>query len=308
MALLVVAVCLKADMAQPNEHLNIGFSRSIVGGVNENDALAVMKVWATELMVYENYYVNVQPKIYADAKEIKKALKQNQVDFIAFTTNDFFEFQSLLDHKKFVFPVYEGRIAEDYLLMVRKNSPVKSIKDLMGGSLIFLKNARTAVAVTWLDVELVRLGMSATKHFFNRMKPASKISDAILPLFFGKEDACLVTRKGFEIMAELNPQISHRLKILMASKGYIPGCLAFRKGFQSKIKEIILNRIEFWNQVPSGHQILTIFQVDALVPRPIEILGPTMEMIKEHRQLFGAELQIFQLESKANFAALKNVY
>ncbi len=289
--LLVAAVCLKTDMVQSNEHINIGFSRSIIGRFNENDALAVMKAWATELMVSENYVVNVQPKIYGDAGEIKTALKQNRVDFICFSTNEFFDFQRLLDQERFIFPVYGDNITQDYLLVVRKNSHIKALKDLQGRSLIFLKNAKTTLSILWLDVELARSGMPSTGRFFKRVTSVGKVSDALLPLFFGKEDACLVTRKGFMVMADLNPQISRQLKILVASKGYIPGFLAFRKNYQSKIKEITLKRIEFWNQAPSGHHILTIFQVDALVPRPFEVLVPTMEMIKEHRRLFDAESQ-----------------
>lgn len=303
MALLVVAVWLTPHTAQPNEHLNIGFSRSIIGGVKESDALAVIKVWATELMVSENYMVHVRPQIYGDVREIKTGLEQKLVDLIAIATNEFFDFQSLLDLEKIVFPVYDGDMTEEYLLVVRKNSPVKELKDLMGGSLSILKNARTALSIVWLDVKLARSGMPSAAYFFNRMKSADNISKALLPIFFGKEDACLVTRKSFEIMAELNPQISHRLKILTASKGYIPGFLAFRKNYQSKIKEIALNRFEFWSQVPAGHQILTIFQVDALVPRPFDILGPTVALIKEHRRFWGDDIGTARAESQAKSAA-----
>ncbi|MCG8551467.1 MAG: phosphate/phosphite/phosphonate ABC transporter substrate-binding protein [Desulfobacterales bacterium] len=285
--LLAAAMCLKAGMVQANEQINLGFSRSIVGGVNENDALAVIKVWATELMVSENYFVNVRPKIYGDAGEMKTALQQNLVDFICFNTNEFFDFAHLLDQEKFVFPVYEGSMTEGYLLVIRKNSPIETLEDLKGRSLIFSKNARTALSFIWLDVELARAGLPVTEHFFNRVKPAGKVSDALLPIFFGKEDACLVTRRGFGIMAELNPQISHQLKFLAASKGYIPGFLAFRKNYRSKIKEVILNRIGLWGQTFAGHQILTIFQTDGLVPKPSGVLGPTMALIKEHRHLFS---------------------
>ena len=137
MALLVTAVCLQAGMAQPNERINIGFSRSIVDEVNENDALAVIKVWATELLVSENYFVNVYPEIYKDAREIQTALKQNRTDFICFATSEFFDFQSLLDRDNFVFNVNEGSMTEEYLLVTREKSPIAQIKDLKGGSLFF---------------------------------------------------------------------------------------------------------------------------------------------------------------------------
>ena len=302
MALLIAAVCLQAGTAQPNERINIGFSRSIVGEVNENDILAAIKAWATELMVAENYFVNVQPQIYGDVRDIQTALKQARTDFICFTTTEFVALQHLLNREKLIFSVSGGSMTEEYLLLTPKKSPIAEIKDLKGRSLIYSKNSRSALSVTWLDIELARSGLPTAANFFKRMEPVGKVSDALLPVFFGKKNACLVTRKGFEIMAELNPQISRQLKVLAASKEYIPGILAFRKSYQSKIKEIVLNRIEIWDQTPAGRQIFTIFQTDMLVIKPFEILGPTMELIKEHRHLFGADTGTFRPKSKAKVA------
>ena len=141
-----------------------------------------------------------------------------------------------------------------------------------------------------MDVELLRAGLPASERFFKRMLPESKVSETLLPIFFGKEDGCLVTRKGFNIMAELNPQISNQLKILAASSKYIPNLLAFNKKYQSKMKDVISERIESWVQTPAGRQILTIFQTEALVPKPFDTLGPTMELITEHQSLCGADI------------------
>nr|WP_320192146.1 PhnD/SsuA/transferrin family substrate-binding protein [uncultured Desulfobacter sp.] len=302
MALLVVTVCLHAGPAQSIERLNIGFSRSIIGGVNENDALAVIKVWATELIVSENVAVNVHPEIYGDVREIENALKRNQADFICITSTEFFDLQHLLDREKCIFSVNEGRMTEEYLLITRKSSPIAELKDLKSRSLLFTKNARNALSVIWLDVELGRAGLPAAEHFFNRMEPVGKISAALLPIFFGREDACLVTRNGFDIMAELNPQIPNQLKILTASMKYIPDFLVFRKGYQSIIKDIILKEIQTWNQTPAGHQILTIFHTDALIPKPFEILWPTMDLIKEHRRLWGDDTGTIRPDSRAEAA------
>ncbi len=303
MVLLLVTVCLHTGPAHSTERLNIGFSRLIVGEVNENDALAVIKLWATELIVSENIAVHVHPKIYGDFQEIQNALEQNQADFICITSAEYFDLQHLLDPKTCIFSVNGGHMSEEYLLITRKNSPIAELKDLKDRSLIFTKNARTALSVIWLDVVLGRVGLPAAEQFFNRMVPVDKVSAALLPIFFGREDACLVTRNGFDIVAELNPQISRQLKILTASRKYIPDFLIFRKGYQSKIKDIILNQIQTWNETPAGHQILTIFHTDALIPKPFEILGPTMALIEEHRHFLGDGTGAVRAESQTEVAA-----
>jgi len=299
MFLLAAAVCLPAGPAQSIETIHVGFSRSIVGEINENDTLAAVKLWSTKLVVTDDVPVNVQPKIYEDVREIETALKKNMVDLINLDASEFFDLQHLLDHEKFIIAVYGGTITVEYLLLVRRKSRIADIKDLRGCVLKFPKNARNALSTIWLDVELAAAGLPATEHFFDQMVSTNKINRAVLPVFFGKADACLVTRKGFETMVELNPQISQQLRILAASKEYIPGFLGFSKSYQSGIKDVVENNIKNWNQTPAGYQILTMFQMGGLMFQPLEILGPTMELIKKHRRLFGADTGTSLSESNA---------
>lgn len=289
MLLLAAAVCLQVGLAQSAEIVRVEFSRLIIGEINENDTMAAVKLWSTALVVTDDFSVNVQPIIYEDARGIEIALNKCMVDLINLGVDEFFDLQHLLDPEKFIVAVNGGTITEEYLLLARTKSHIADIKDLKGGALRFSKNARTVLSTIWLDVKLAEAGLPSTEHFFDQMIPANKISGALLPVFFGKADACLVTRKGFNTMAELNPQISHQLRILAASKEYIPGFLAFRKSYHSEIKDVVVNNIKTWHQTSAGRQILTIFQMDDLVFQPFEIIVPTMELIKEHRRLFGAD-------------------
>ena len=297
MVLLAAAVCLQALQAQSAEIIHLGFSRSIVGEINENDTMAAVKLWSTNLVVTSDFSVNIQPKIYEGTRKIETALKKSLVDLINLNVGEFFDLQHLLDREMLIVPINRGSITEEYLLLARRKSSIADIKDLSGGVLRFLKNRRTVLSTIWLDVKLAEAGLPGTKHFFDQMVPANKISGTLLPVFFGKADACLVTRKGFDTMAELNPQISHRLKILAASKEYVPGFLGFRKNYQSGIKDIVVNNIRNWHQTPAGYQILTMFQMDDLMLQPFEILGPTMKLIKEHRRLFGVDTETSPPES-----------
>lgn len=289
LVLSAIAAFLPVCQAHPEEIVHMGFSRSIIGEINENDAMAALKMWSTQLVVRDDYPVSVQPKIYNDLGEIETAIKHNTVDLINLSAVDFFHLQHLLSHEQFIFAVYGGRLTVEYLLLVRKKSGFADIKDLEKAVLRVPKDARSTLAAIWLDVQLAKAGLPEAKQFFDKVVPVNKISEAVLPVFFGKTDACLVPRKGFNTMAELNPQISQQLRIVAASKGYIPGFLGFRKNYQSRIKGVIVKNIKNWHQTPAGYQILTMFQMDDLALNSIEILGPTMELIEEYRRLFGTD-------------------
>nr|WP_321398770.1 PhnD/SsuA/transferrin family substrate-binding protein [uncultured Desulfobacter sp.] len=296
MVLLAMALCVKSGPALAEETVHVGFSRSIIGEVNENDTMAAVKLWATKLVITDDFPVNVQPKIYEDVKELEMALEQDLVDLISLSTVEFVDLQDLLDRENIICAVNAGSIPDEYLLLVRTNSRFAAMEDLKGGVLRFLKNGRTVLSTLWLDVELAKTGRPATKDFFGQVIPGYKIGEALLPVFFGKADACLVTRKGFETMAELNPQISEQLKILAVSKAYVSSFLGFRKNYQGRLKHIILNNVKDWDQTPAGYQILTMFQMDDLVLKPIDFLKPAMELIKEHRRWFGADTNAFRSE------------
>ncbi|WP_320045272.1 PhnD/SsuA/transferrin family substrate-binding protein [uncultured Desulfobacter sp.] len=294
----IVAALLAAGPAKSEEIVNMGFSRSIIGEINENDTLAALKLWATQLVVKDDFQVTVHPTIYNDLGEIETAIKQKSVDLINLSAVDFYHVQDLLGHDRFIFAVYGGSIAVEYLLLVREKSGFADLQELKKSVIKFPKNAGSTLGTVWLDVQLGKAGLPAAKHFFDKVVPVNKISEAVLPVFFGKTDACLVTRHGFDTMAELNPQIAQQLRIVAASKGYIPGFLGFRKNYESIIKSVIVDNIKNWHQTPAGYQILTMFQMDDLVLNSIEILGPTMELIKEHQRLFGADTGGFRLLKK----------
>ena len=275
--------------ATSEEIVHMGFSRSIVGEINENDTMAALKLWGTQLVLGEDRKFSVQPAMYNDIGEIENALNQKTLDLINLSAVDFFHVQHLISHEQFIFAVYGGSLDVEYLLLVREKSRFADIKDLNNAVLRFPKDARSALSRIWLDVELAKAGLPAVKQFLGKVEPVNKITEAVLPVFFGKTDACLVTRNGFNTMAELNPQISQQLKIMAASKGYIPGFLGFRKNYQSKVKSLIVDNIKNWHQTPAGYQLLTMFQMEDLVLRSIDVLGPTMELIKEHQHLFGVD-------------------
>jgi len=287
--ILVIVALLVPEPATSEEIVHMGFSRSIIGEINENDTMAALKLWGTQLILGGDNEISVLPTIYNDIGEIENAFNQKTLDLINLSAVDFFHLQHWISDEQFIFAVYGGTLSVEYLLIVREKSRFADIKDLNKAVLRFPKDARSNLGRVWLDVELAKAGLPAVEQFFDKVVSVNKISEAVLPVFFGKTDACLVTRNGFNTMAELNPQISQQLRVMAASKGYIPGFMGFRKDYQSKVKRIIINNIKNWHQTSAGHQLLTMFQMDDLVLESIDVLAPTMELIKEHQHFLGTD-------------------
>lgn len=301
---LTAAICFIVGLSHADQNLRIGFSRAVIGDVNENDALAVIRVWSKALVITENLSVDPQSNVFPDISSIEAALKRKQVEMICITAKEYPRVEHLMDRDKFILPVCQGRMTEAYVLVVRKESAVADIKDLKGSLLKFSNHSRTTLSIIWLDIELARAGLPAAEKFFTRMDPVKNVSTAVLPVFFKNADACLVTRKGFEAMAELNPQIEQQLKILVVSGEYVPNFLGFRADYRNEIKDIIFKKIETWDKTASGQQILTIFQTDGLKARSSADLTGTMALLAEHHRLLGADTP----ESRGRATTLSEKY
>ena len=151
-----------------------------------------------------------------------------------------------------------------------------------------LCSARASLASAWLDTLLMRKGKQPARSFFAAIIPEAKISKPVLSVFFGQLDACVVTRRGFDTMVELNPQTGRQLEVLAVSDPYVPVAFCFRKDYHSPIKNQILGEIKRWHLSPAGKQSLTIFQTDSLEEQPGNCLKSALDLLEEHENLIDA--------------------
>jgi phosphonate transport system substrate-binding protein len=142
-----------------------------------------------------------------------------------------------------------------------------------------------SVATVWLYLELAGAGQPPPSRFFRRQITSAKPSKVILPVFFKQVAACLVTKEAFDTMAELNPQIRARLRIIAASPPYVPSFFAVKTGLSAAFLERVLREFDQLHTTPAGRQVLTIFQTDQVVAKPESTLTNTLAMLEAHRRI-----------------------
>ena len=112
-------------------------------------------------------------------------------------------------------------------------------------------SSRASLAPVWSETILAREGLGSASGFYGQITTASKISQAVLPVFFRQLDACVVTRSGFETMVELNPQVGRQLKVLASSPPVVPVVFCFRASYDSPIRAKVLEEIAQWHNTQS---------------------------------------------------------
>jgi ABC-type phosphate/phosphonate transport system substrate-binding protein len=283
-AVLVLLTVLSTEVFCSDEIFRIGFSVSTLGEVNQNDAIAAVQIWTNVLATENDIPINPEPVIFSDISQIHSALREKRIDCINVTTPELFTIKNDIDQNYMVAGIKQGSLYEEYVVIVKKNDGYKTIKELRGKSIIQLNTSRTSLAPLWLDMELNNRKLPPMDTFFTKITVVNNLTASVLPVFFNKADACIVTLSGFEAMTELNPQLNQQLTVILQSKPYLPMLFAFRVGYDTPFKEQILRDLEDWHNSAKGRQILTIFQTDSIVKIDYNQLDDSIELIQQHIQ------------------------
>ncbi|WP_221031258.1 PhnD/SsuA/transferrin family substrate-binding protein [Actomonas aquatica] len=285
LATLVLAALapLVAPAAEEDQGpLKIAFTSSMFADVNENDARASLRIWADTITSQRGLNAEPEVVIFSSTDAMAASLLAHETDAVALPA---YEFAHLLPRVEFdhMYRLSEYGTAEDtrYILLVNTppGSPEPTLADFAGRELLILDNANSSLALPWLDRELTTAGLPPATEHFGRLTRKSKLSQAVLPVFFGQVSASLVTAQGFATMSELNPQIGKRLHPIATSQPYPNRIFAFRKGYESPELDGIIETIADLQNTSKGAQILMIFQTEAVLPLAREELDPTLELL-----------------------------
>ncbi|MCU0573590.1 MAG: phosphate/phosphite/phosphonate ABC transporter substrate-binding protein [Syntrophobacteraceae bacterium] len=268
--------------------IHVSFSSSMFAAVNENDVKAAMKVWAHVLFKERGLPINPEISVLNGIQEISSALHGRRFDAIALTTDEYWALEGQMQSDQVIVGLFDGQVTEEYLLLVHRESGIERLADLRGRSIVMFHNQRMSLAAAWLDTLLTREGLGTASGSFGRVTRFNKLPLVILPVFFRQSDACLVHRRGFQTMAELNPQVSQRLKVLAVSPEMMPAGFFFRGDWSHPTKERVLAEFEKIHMTPAGQQALTVFQSGHLMVYPISVLNSAFELIETHRRLSAA--------------------
>lgn len=267
------------------DRFRIAFSSGMFTEVHPNDAKAAVKVWGQTIARERGIETDSDAAIFADFNEMSHALRTDRVDAVGMTVVEYEKLRSDTQLSPIYVTQSGGNAREQYLLLVHSESGIAGLGNLQGRSLIVSQNVRACLAQAWLDTLLIQKGFKAASEFMGSITPMKKPSQAVLPVFFRKSDACVIARSAFSTLCELNPQLEKKLKILESSPDVVPAVFAFRGGYASPVKDRLMDALRRLHETPAGQQVLTIFLADRLEEKPESFLQSAMDIIDRQRVL-----------------------
>ena len=247
--------------------LRVGFTRSSFLGVNEADARAAFKVFSTKVGAKRGYKITPTIHVFNDLNELMKEIELGTQDLLILESWDYLTLSPISKMPVEFVTVEQGVMMEDFLLLTRVDSDYSDLADLEGRHVIVLDSTNSNTGKHWLRTELMALGVLDPRTFFSRFEIKEKPSHVVLPVFFGNADACVVDRSGFEIMAELNPQVGTMLRVMARSDPYLDtvACVRLDGWDEPKQRTDLIAALEELTQDPAGQQIMSLFKFDDLI-------------------------------------------
>ena len=275
----VTALSCAAKAAGEVASVRLAISETMVSDVNMNDARAAMLIWIKRMSAELNVRVEINPKVFDTTEEILRRVRRNELDAIALNVIEYRQIAQLLDSTQII-SEDDASGPEEYLLLAKRASGIKRLGDLRARRICTLKAPKMCVAPAWLATILDEGHCGPVDQFFASMTTETKVSRVVLPVFFGQADACLTSKRGFDTMCELNPQVAKDLTAIASSPPMVVDFYIFNKNYRGVSRERFARVYSDLPRSVSGRQLATMFQFESLAVKNISCLAPALAVIE----------------------------
>jgi len=181
--------------------------------ITKKEAMIAAKAW-TKYMASKGYE-NVTIKFYKDENILIDDYVNNRIETLTATYQMYFNNKQLLNRvsKKRWIPTVSEDIFEQYYLIKNKDSNL-TLNTLNKASLYYMNS----IGKTWVDFVIMKEYRKSIKKVFSKIIKTKKPQKSIFNVFFNKNSVSVVSKKLFNDMLELNPQIKNKIEILKKSK------------------------------------------------------------------------------------------
>lgn len=238
-------------------------------GYNKSDVEASVLYWVNEISRDYSSKVNTNCRIYDDFSEILKSKDNHKNRLYVTSTIEYLKMKeevNILPEAIININICKGDEGERFIILSDKKSKFKSITDLKDAKISISSDySGTSIQYYWLNnLFNKQFGTSFDKYSKN-ISVAKEYKQALMDVFFGKSDVCIINKFTYYTMIKLNPQIDKTLQVIVESEDFAPKVIYLSDTFDQKLKSFILSRLLKLNKYDTGKQIKDVFRYDNIV-------------------------------------------
>ena len=291
--MLLAPVMNETVLAQlPKRILRFGFYASITDAGNISEIDASFKHWveAVQKNTKADWFskAEIQYTIYKTKLELVTNLRKGNLDFMNFSTIDFFG----LNLQKDVVPILTpskrvDTIFDKYLLVGTIQSAINNISELSNTGILIPVTYSHDLMNIWIKVALKE---KLSKKMFGSVKiiESGKTENETLHAVFFRNAELAVVREGTYLFAcELNPQLKTNLKIIAESPDLINNFLGRTLTADPRYSNVLINeglKLHTWIE---GKQLLNLMQSECMHTVKLENMLQTETLISKYNKYFN---------------------
>ena len=279
------AHCTDRTEGMKTEALTIAFTETAFLGLNRTDVEAGYKALAQAVGQRRGYDIITRMQPFGSADDLEALLEDETCRMFAVNAWVFLDMDLSRLSPLFVGSAGPG-IGRTYVLMTRRDSGLNTLMDLKGKDLTIFELANATLGRYWIEALVEESGSGPYSDFFARTDYAYRPSSAVLPVFFGSKQACVVDLTGLELMTEMNPQVGRELQVIAKSDELVDGVICLRNDSwpEGTFREELIETLRDFHMEPAGAQILTLFKTDRLYPFQEEYLTSVRALKAAHER------------------------
>ncbi|MFZ1815651.1 MAG: PhnD/SsuA/transferrin family substrate-binding protein [Rhizobiaceae bacterium] len=253
------------NLQENDKAMKVIFSQSSFHNIKTEDAHATAQILANHIKKLKNLQNDFNVEIVTGDAEIIESCS-NGFDMILLTTEEYLRLKKKLPLEPFCVNYTNSSYGYVYQLIVNKNDNINDIAQLKGETIYIQTNSDDQAATKWLNKLLKDAKLKPKDAFFKEIILSNKATNVLLPVFFNKAKACIVTNASFNLLKELNPGISNQTKIIYSSEPLILGitCLNSQSTSSDNYK-VMKDILPTMHENQYGKQLLQLFGADKLI-------------------------------------------
>jgi ABC-type phosphate/phosphonate transport system substrate-binding protein len=263
--------------------LHVIASELLFSTVNSGDALASMRIWAQQIGKSRGFQFDSNMEIGHSVAQMRDSLKEHSVDMLVLDTTEYLSLSDAGLVEALAAGTSRGQLLAFPYLLLTKDGSEGGLDALRGKRIVVAARTKSNMGMVWLETLLAESRLGRAAGFFGTVEINYRASACVLPLFFGKIDACVVDSGNLESMKELNPQLG-RLRVVARSEPLLEGLIATPlqpHPYQNELVDSILNL----NKTPAGEQLSLVFKTGVLVRVGREPFEPVRALCGKYRRL-----------------------
>ncbi|MFW5444421.1 MAG: phosphate/phosphite/phosphonate ABC transporter substrate-binding protein [Methylococcaceae bacterium] len=253
--------------------------------LKNNEKQVALQLLANELIIDSGLQMNVIPM--RTFSEMQESIEDGDIDYVIFNSFHFLSHYDFLQDY-FVAPLLAIKRGpsdrENFIIVANKQYADMDLNSLRNKTLSL--HPQYLLMKFYLAYLIKQSSGLDYKQFFNKIKHTKTASQAVLDVYFGISDLCIIPKHIFDLTVDLNPAIMKKLVILHQSEEQFFPVLVFSfKHLDGSVRNLINRNLSELNQSVRGEQILDMFNIQSINPVTLEQLQPMRILFQNYQTL-----------------------